>query len=145
MTYLVSYEGVLMNSKDQPIMDGFLLVQTLALGNRIVLTTSGSRARVDHQLRTERLTDKIADVIDESVDLAPQALWKRQIEVARSRWPVSVILTADPQVSEYAIEHGIVSLFFAHPGFSKPAQRPEQGNRTWETLMSELDARWSGV
>jgi hypothetical protein len=145
MTILVSYEGVLMNHKDQPIMDGFLLVQSLAEKNRIVLATSGSRARVEHQLRTERMADQVAEVIDKTVHLDPLPLWERQIELARSYWTVGMIITADPLISEYAIEHGIVSLFFAHPGFSKPAQRPVQGNRTWEQLTEELDRRWQGV
>ncbi len=145
MTILASYEGFLMNHKDQPIMEGFLLLRSLAERNRIVLMTSGSRARVEHQLRTERLLDDIADIIDDSVEMKPLHLWERQIEVARASWPVTTIITANPTVSEYAVEHGIVSLFFAHPGFSKPAQRPVQGNRTWEELTQELDRRWSGV
>lgn len=143
MTILAFYEGVLQNHKEQSVMDGFRLVQSLAMGNRIVLITRGTKARVEHQLRTERLMDAIADIIDNTVSLDPIPLWQRQIEVARSQWPVSMVLTGDPAVAEYAVEHGIVSLFFAHPGFSLPAQRPEQGNRTWDQLTAELDRRWS--
>lgn len=142
MTYLVFYEGVLMAPRETPILQGFQLVQSLTLGNRIVLVTSGSRARVDHQLRTERLQDKIADVIDETVALSPIPLWQRQIEAARSRWPVAYIVTAEPEIAQYAVEHGMVGLFFAHPGFSRPAQRPEIGNRSWESLTAELAARY---
>lgn len=143
MTILVSYEGVLMNHKEQPIRDGFLLVHSLAQGNRLVITTEGSKARVEHQLRTERLMDSVADVIDETVHLAPLPLWKRQIELARSYWTISTILTAKPEIAEYAVSHGVVSLFFAHPGFSQPPMRPEQGNRSWEELTAELDRRLS--
>jgi len=145
MTYLVFYENVLMNHHEQPIMQGFQLIQSLAGANRIVLATTGSRARVEHQLRTERLQDAIAEVIDESDGLSPMPLWQRQIEVARSRYPVAYIITPQPEVAEYAVDHGLVSLFFAHPGFSRPAQRPEQGNRDWESLVGELQARWAGV
>lgn len=144
MTVLVSYEGVLMNHKDQPIRDGFLLVHALATGNRLVILTDSTKERVEHQLRTERLLEQVAEVIDKTVHLEPLPLWQRQIELARSYWPVSTILTADPKVAEYAVEHGVVSLFFAHPGFSLPAIRPETGNRSWEQLMDELDRR-SGV
>lgn len=144
MTYLVSYEGVLMNDKDQPIRDGFLLVHNLILNNRIVICTEGTRAQVEHQLRTERLISMVDDVIDKTVHLDPLPLWQRQIEVARSQWSVSTVLTANPQIAEYAIGHGLVSLFFAHPGFSRPAMRPEVGNRSWEELTAELDRR-SGV
>jgi hypothetical protein len=144
MTILVFYEGVLqVPAKDQPIIDGFRLVQSLADRNRIVLATAGSRERVEHQLRTERLSDYVADVIDSTVNLPPLDLWKRQIEVARSQWSVSWILTGDPKIAEYAVEHGIVCLFFAHPGFSAPPMRPEQGSRSWDELTAELDRRWS--
>ena len=144
MTILVAYEGVLqVDGKEQPIIDGFRLVQSLALSNRIVLMTRGTTARVEHQLRTERLQDSIAETIDNTVALEPLPLWERQIEVARAKWPVAMMLTGDPQVAQYTVERGIVTLFFAHPGFSKPALRPEQGNRTWEQLTDELDRRWS--
>lgn len=142
-TVLAFYEGVLMTDKDQPILDGFRLVGSLATTNRVVLVTSGSAVRVEHQLRTERIQDQIADIIDSATSLEPLPLWRRQIEVARARWPVSMVLTGEPKIAEYCVAHGLVSLFFAHPGFSKPAQRPEQGNRTWEELTDELARRWA--
>jgi len=144
MTYLVQYEGVLMHD-ETPIMQGFQLIQSLAMANRLVLMTSGTEERVQHQLRTERLQDQVAEVIDSSVGLPPLPLWQRQIEVARSRSPLTYLVTSQPHIAEYAVEHGLVSLFFAHPGFSRPARRPEQGNRDWESLVGELTARWSGV
>ena len=143
MTILVFNEGVLQSSKGQPIIDGFRLVQMLAQTQRVVLVTSGSKELVEHQLRTERLLDNIADIMDNDVALAPLPLWCRQIEVARARWSVSLILTADPQVAKFAVERGVVTLFFSHPGFSIPAQRPETGNRSWEELTEELDRRWA--
>lgn len=143
MTILVFNEGVLQSSKDQPILDGFRLVGALALSQRVVLVTSGPAERVEHQLRAERLKDDVADILDHTVALDPLPLWRRQIEVARARWPVSTVLTAQPEIATFAVDHGLVSLFFAHPGFSQPAQRPEQGNRTWEELTHELDRRWA--
>lgn len=143
MTILVFNEGVLQSSKNQPIIDGFRLVQMLAHTQRVVLVTSGPKELVEHQLKTERLLDDIADIIDKSVALEPLPLWARQIEVARSRWAVSMVVTADPQVAKYTVERGVVTLFFAHPGFSIPAQRPETGNRSWEQLTEELDRRWA--
>jgi hypothetical protein len=140
-TLLVQYEGVLQTDRDQPILDGFLLVQSLALGMRLVIATSATEARVAHQLRTEKLTDKIAEVIDRSVDLRPLPLWQRQIEVARTRYPVTMVLTARPEVAEWVVGHGITSLFFAHPGFSRPALRPDIGNRKWSSLVTEMEGR----
>lgn len=141
MTCLVFYEGVLMSSQDRPILFGFQLVQSLAASHRIVVLTDGLADRVEHQMRTERLQDHVAEIIDQTVALEPIPLWQRQIEMARSRWAVSFILTSDPRIAEYAIQHGMVSLYFAHPGFSVPAMRPEVGNRNWEELIEELDKR----
>jgi hypothetical protein len=141
VTILVFYEGVLQTRRDQPILDGFRLVQSLCMGNRVILATSGTKERVDHQLRTERLQDFIAEIIDNTVDLPPVPLWRRQAELARSRHPISIILASDPMIVEWAVEHGVAGLFFAHPGFSSPAYRPDQGNRTWEDLVAEMEAR----
>lgn len=141
MTILVHYEGVLQTHRDQPILDGFRLVQALGSGFRIVLMTNGTEARVDHQLRTEKLRDIVPEIIDKRVDLPPLPLWQRQVEVARSRYPISLVITADPKVAEWVVEHGVTSLFFAHPGFSRPAQRPDQSNRSWVELVDELENR----
>jgi hypothetical protein len=140
-TVCVFYEGVLQTPRNQPILTGFLLVASLAQGNRVVLATSGSSERVDHQMRTEKLQDKIAEIVDSSLDLPPLPLWQRQIEVLRSRHPVTMVLTAEPFVAEWVLSKGMTSLFFAHPGFSRPAIRPVQGNRDWESLVQELEAR----
>lgn len=141
MTILVFYEGVLQTRRDQPILDGFRLVQSLCQGNRVILATSNTKARVEHQLRTERLQDLIADIVDKEVDLPPMPLWERQIEWVRSKFPISMILSADPSIIEWTADHLMVGLFFSHPGFSHPALRPEQGQRSWESLLTELEAR----
>ena len=140
-TIAVAYEGVLQTHKNQPILTGFLLIGSLAQSNRVVLFTSGSKDRVEHQMRTEKLQDKIAEIVDESLDLPPLPLWQRQLEVLRTRHPVTMVITAEPQLAQWVVEKGMTSLFFAHPGFSRPAQRPVQGNRNWENLMEELEAR----
>ena len=140
-TILAFYEGLLANRHDEPILDGYRLIQNLGEFNRIVLATAATQERVEHQLQTERVFALISEVIDKSVDLPPMPLWERQIEVARSRSHVSRILTANPEVAQYAVEHGIVALFYAHPSFSQPAIRPQVGNRSWENLLVELEAR----
>lgn len=141
MTALIYDTGVLWTRKDQPILQGFLLVQSLAQGNRVIVATSGKRERMDHQLRTERLQDLIADVVDESVALAGVPLWSRQLEVVRSRYPLDYIVTADPAIAQHSVAHGVASLFFAHPGFSRPAMRPDISNRSWNELVEEVESR----
>lgn len=140
-TCLCFYEGVLRDARDRPIMEGFRLAQTLAGGTRLVVATSGTREAVERDLRTEHLLDQIVDVLDKTQGLPPTPLWQRQIEVARHRAPITWLVSADPDVVEWAVEHGVLSLFFAHPRLSGPARRPETGNRSWEQLVEELEAR----
>lgn len=139
--FLAFYEGLLVNRHEEPILDGYRMIQIFGEHNRVVVATSGTAERVEHQMKTEKVLSLVAEVIDESVDLPPLPLWERQIEVVRSRYPISHILTANPEIAQYAVEHGIVSLFYAHPSFSQPAIRPQIGNRSWENLLVELDAR----
>jgi hypothetical protein len=138
---LVFYEGVMQTPRNQPILEGFRLVQALAISNRIVVATSGKKERVERQLRTERIQDNIVDVLDAAADLPPLPLWQRQLEIVRSRGPVSLVLAADPTIVQWAVEVGVVALLFAHPGHSGPPIRPVQGNRSWEELLEELEAR----
>ena len=138
---LAFYEGLLANRHDEPIQDGYRLLYSLSEFNRIIVATSGSQERVEHQLKSEKMLTVVSEIIDKTADLPPLPLWERQIEVIRSRYPVSHVLTANPEVAQYAVEHGIVSLFYAHPSFSQPAIRPQVGNRKWEDLVLELDAR----
>lgn len=141
MTYLVFYEGLMMTPRDQPILDGYRLVQTLGMQDRVLVATDESEARVAHQLRTERIDTVVAEILDDSLDLPPLPLWQRQIEVARSKYLVKTVVTARPEIVLYAIEHGMMTLYFAHPSYSGPAIRPQVGNRTWEQLVEELEAR----
>lgn len=141
-TILAFYEGVLeSHKKGRPIMDGQMLLHSLAEGNRLVVATSGGEDRVFHQLKIARLDNKVVEIIDKRVALNPMPLWQRQIESARSKWTVTIVLAADPDIIEYAVEHGVVGLYFAHPGFSRPAQRPDQSKRAWTELTQEMEAR----
>ena len=141
MTALVYDTGVLWTHKEQPILQGFLLVQSLAQGNRVIVATAGKRERMDHQLRTERLQDLIADVVDNSVALNGLPLWQRQLESVRSQYPLDYVVTADPVIAQHAVAHGVACLFFAHPGFSRPAMRPDISNRAWNELVEEVESR----
>lgn len=141
MNIIVMYEGVLRSSTDRPIMDGFLLVQSLAAANRVFIATSGPSEFVAHHLRTERLQDLITDIVDSTSDLPPLPLWQRQIEVLRHEQGATMVVAADPAVVEWAVSRRMVGVLFAHPGFSRPPLRPEQGSRSWESLLQEMEAR----
>jgi hypothetical protein len=138
---LVFYEGVLQTSKDRPLLDGFLLVQALGQSYRLVVATSGTQERVEHQLRTERLQDLVTEVVDKTADLPPLPLWQRQIESVRSKYGIALMLSADPEMVAWSLERRVTSLLFAHPGYARPPYRPEQGSRSWERLVEELEVR----
>lgn len=139
-TILCFYEG-LMSTGNRPILDGQLLVTGLAENNRLVMATSGTEDRIDHEMKKIRLSQRVSEIMDKRLDLPPLPLWQRQIEQARSKWTVGMVLASDPVIIEYAVEHGVVGLYFAHPGFSRPAQRPDQSKRGWKALVSEMEAR----
>ncbi len=141
MNIVVCYEGVLMARKDRPILQGFLLVHSLCQANRVSIITEATEERVNHQLKTEKLQGQIAKVVDSSVALEPIPLWQRQIELLRSEQAVDMVVTADPAVAHWCVVRGVNSLFYAHPGFNRPPQRPEIGNRSWDELLQELEHR----
>lgn len=138
---LVFYEGVMRDDRDRPIMEGIWLVRTLAAENRVIIATEQSRELVEHELRNEQLLAQVVDVLDRHLGLPPIPLWQRQIEVARNRGPVVWMLAGDPQIIEWGVSHGMVSLFFAHPRQGGPARRPETSNRSWSSLLDELEVR----
>lgn len=141
MAALIFAEGVLWASSDRPILEGFRLVGVVGTTERLVVCTSGPEARLMHQLRTERLQDLVDVILDETEDLPPHPLWKRQFEVARSQGPLSMVITSELERFDWAVEHGIPGLLFAHPRFAAPPRRPEVGARNWEDVLEEVEAR----
>jgi hypothetical protein len=139
---ILAYEhGLLWSHKDRPILAGFQLLHNMCLGNRVIVATNNSREALERKLRTERLQDLIADVVDETVSLPPLPIWKRQFELIRSQYSLSMVLTADPEIVSHAIEEMVPSLFFSHPGFAESAKLPVVGARNWENILEELEIR----
>lgn len=141
MAVLIQGENVLWASKDRPLIEGFRLVQAIGQVERVILSTNYPEQRVMHQLRTERVSDVVAEVMDDRYDLPPHPLWKRHIEMAQSKYGLSMVVTGSPKVMSWATDRRITSLLFAHPKFAHTALRPEQGDRDWMELMEELEAR----
>lgn len=141
MSVLVLAEGVLWASRDRPILEGFQLMHLIGQSERLIFCTSGTEARMLHQLRTERLADFIDSILDKTVDLPPLPLWQRQIEVARSRGHVSMVICSNPTVFDWSLEHGMPAMLFGHPKFAAPPRRPDQASRSWEELLEEMEAR----
>ena len=107
----------------------------------MLLATTETTPSMERRLRTEGILDNTAIILDNSLDLPPLPLWQRQIEVARVENPTLAVVTDDPAVVEWTLEAGVVALLFAHPGHSGPPRRPQQGSRSWASLLDELGAR----
>ena len=68
-------------------------------------------------------------------------LWRRQIEIVRSKGWVELVVSADPVVIQWVLDQNMTGLLFSHPVHVGPTRRPQQGNRSWEELVVELGAR----
>lgn len=139
---LVFREGILRTRRgDRPLRAGFEIVHSLALSNRVIIATSETAELVQDQLRAERLSVTVADVVDKTLALPPLPLWQRQIEYVRTGLPTLMVITDDPDVVEWTLTQRMTAMLFAHPSHAGPALRPAQGNRRWTELVEELEAR----
>lgn len=141
MTILFTYEDIIYNPRrNAGISEGEHFLRTLLIGNRVVLLSEAPRARVEHHLKVQGITE-VADIVDNSVEIPDQPLRYRQIEVERAKGAVSYVVTPDPAVAEWIIYQGLPALFFAHPKFSEPGRRPERGAKTWDHLVKAVEDR----
>lgn len=141
MTVLAYAEGLLWSRRDRPILGGFQLLSPLGQSHRLIMATAGTAEVLEHRLRTERLKDQVAEMLDISDGIAGLPLWRRQFEVARSRYPLDFVISADPLVVEWVVDHGVPALFFCHPGFAQAPLRAERGKARWDDLVNEVEAR----
>ena len=141
MTVLVAYEDILWSPRrNAAITEGENLLRTLLIGKRVVLLTELDRARVEHHMMVSGFTT-VADIVDRSVEIPDQPLRYRQIEVERARGAVEFVVTPDPAVAEWVVQHGILALFFAHPSYAEPMRRPEGGAKPWDDLVKAVEER----
>ena len=136
---LISLEGVLKNDRDAPVGEGRMLLETMKLAHiRMTMLTSGTMARAEHWLRVNMVD--VDDVIANDVLLDPtEDLRQRQIQVARARGQVSMVIDADPEVIAWALSEGLVGLLFVHPALMLPKARPVGVRRPWGAIQDELD------
>ena len=141
MTILFTFEDIIFNPRrNAGISEGEQFLRSLLIGNRVVLLSEVPRARVEHHLRVQGITE-VADIVDNAVAIPDQPLRYRQIEVERAKGPVFYVVTPDPAVAEWVIHQGLPSLFFAHPRFSEPGRRPERGAKSWDDLVKAVEER----
>ena len=141
MTVLVSYEDVLFSlRRNAAITEGENFLRTLLIGKRVVLLTELDRARVEHHMMVSGITT-YADIVDRSVEIPDQPLRYRQIEIERAKGAVEMVVTPDPAVAEWVVQHGMLALFFAHPSYAEPMRRPESRNKAWDDLVKAVEDR----
>jgi hypothetical protein len=91
-----------------------------------------------------RLNNVIFDnlVCADGVD-SVEPLRYRQIRFQRSLSRVDFLVDSDPEVINWALSEGIMSLFFVHPQFAAPVSRRDsnKGRRSWEEIGLEIDRR----
>jgi hypothetical protein len=141
---LITLEGVLKNDRDAPIGEGRMLLETMKLAHiRMTMLTSGTMARAEHWLKVNQVD--VDDVISKEVLVDPaENLRHRQIQVARARGQVSMVIDPDPEVIAWTLGEGLVGLLFVHPAIMLPKDRPTGVRRPWAAIQDELD-RQAGI
>lgn len=142
MQILVELDGVMRTTDDKIIATGILLYSTLTAYNRMTIMTSMSKPEVERWLATNKIVD-FDLVIDSSVYLEDEDPHTRQIDVARSRGPVDLFITANPNNWVYAFEQGISCVMFGVPAYLRPEFRPDGPKklRSWDKITEAIDAQ----
>lgn len=136
---LIALEGVLKNDRDAPIGEGRMLLETMKLAHiRMTLMTSGTEAQAIHWMRVNKVS--VDDIIANDVQVDPEEdLRQRQVQVARSRGQVSMVIDSIPETIAWVLSEGVVGLLFVHPVFMLPKSRPVGVRRPWGAIQDELD------
>ena len=138
MNILVALEGVLSSENKVPNRTSVLLYYSLVPNHRVAIFTAWDKKDAEHWLLSNGIID-YAELIDSSYDLLGEDTYQRQITIARSRQPVELLLTADPQLASWAFERGIPSLVLAHADSTPIANRP--GMRAWNDIEEAITNR----
>lgn len=115
-----------------------MLYYNLIPNNRVAIFTSWDRRDAENWLMVNGILD-YAELIDSSAGLLGDDLSQRQITVARSRQPIELLLTANPELAAWAFESGVPSLVFAHPDSIAIPHRP--GMKAWGTIEDAITKR----
>jgi hypothetical protein len=140
MQILVDIDGVLKNSKDDPISTGIVMVSTLAAYHRLIFMTDMTEAEVISWLNLNKIVDHDV-ILDNRYRLTDENLKERQISVARSRGPVDLFITNDPRLWAYSFEHGIPSVMFGVPTYTRVEFRPDAPKkvRAWSEIEEAIN------
>lgn len=135
MKILVDIDGVLKGREDAPISTGLLMVGTLSVYNDLTFMSSVSEAETIRWLDENKVVD-YDRVIGNAIDLVDEDLPHRQIRFARSRGPVDLFVTNNPELWAFAFDMGIPSVMFGVPSYTRPEFRPDapKERRKWNDI-----------
>lgn len=137
MNVLVFLDGVLKNDSGAPILQGVALFRSLQAQRRtLILCDEKEPAEV--WLLNNKIT-KLDDLVAKDVTGVERDVIL--VEQCRSRGPVDLVVTADPELATELIELGITVSLFLSPKYMRPEFRPDisKGAKIWADLTAELD------
>lgn len=139
MQIVVEIDGVLMGANDAPIATGVLMVGTLTVYNRMTFLSSGSSAETQRWMNQNKVVDYDL-VLDNSVGLEGEDLVERQLNVARTKGPIDLFITANPDHWVYAFNHGIPCVMFGVPAYQRVEFRPDAPKRarSWDNIVEAV-------
>lgn len=139
MQILVDIEGVLKGQKEEPIGTGILMVGTLSVYNSLIFMGQGTESQIKYWLDNNKVVD-YDRIIDGTVSLVNEDLKKRQIKLARSKGPVDLFITNDPELWAFAFDMGIPSAMFAVPSYTRVEFRPDAPKkvRAWNEIEEAI-------
>lgn len=139
MNIAIFIDGILRGGFGQPLANGTALFKTLADGHRLLLI--GRDEEADKRwLSEEGLTGYAVISPIHPLDVEEQAI-ARTLTGLRSRGPVDMVLTADPDHARQVYALGCEVFLFVSRTSSHPSWRPDarkQGPTPWEAFLSEV-------
>lgn len=140
MHILVDVEGVVRTQAGKPIPPGVQLTSTLTAYNKLTYLSEQPAAVLKQWLDVYKIVD-FDDIIDATVALEGENLKERQIQVARRRGAVDMLITGNPKLWVFAFEQGIPSVMFGAPEYSRVEFRPDAPKkvRSWSEIEETID------
>lgn len=133
-TAIIALEGVLKTETGDPIPEGIKLYRILAEHYRVVIASDMDFEHTEHWLKTNLIIG-YSDIYDTRYFFEGQDLRQRQIDIAKSKGKVSIVIDPDADRCAYALSCGIAAVMFASPRFVRTS-RPV---KPWKDLTEEVE------
>jgi hypothetical protein len=141
MRILVELDGILRGQRnDEPIMAGIQIVGALSAYNQIIFMTNMSKLEAEQWINVNKVVD-FDLILDSSVGLEGENLKERQVQVARNRGQIDLMITSDPTLWVYAFDQGIPSIMFGIPSYLRAEFRPDAPKRirSWDQIQESVE------